>query len=47
MLCRIIGRYPTEQSATVVVRIEDGWLGEPDVPLLYHERSYWKPGDRV
>ena len=47
MLCRIIGRYPVEQSAAIVVRIEDGGLGEPDVPLLYHERSYWKPGDRV
>jgi len=47
MLCRIIGRYPVEQSAAIVVRIEDGALGEPDVPLLYHERSYWKPGDRV
>ncbi|CAN5494649.1 flavin reductase family protein [soil metagenome] len=47
MLCRIIGRYPVEQSAVIVLRIEDGALGEPDVPLLYHERSYWKPGDRV
>lgn len=47
MLCRIVGRYPIEQSATIVVRIEEGALGTPDVPLLYHERSYWKPGDRV
>jgi flavin reductase (DIM6/NTAB) family NADH-FMN oxidoreductase RutF len=47
MLCRIIGRYPIEHSAAIVVRIEDGSLGEPDMPLLYHERSYWKPGDRV
>ena len=47
MLCRIIGRYPIEQSAAIVVRIEDGSLGEPDMPLLYHERSDWKPGDRV
>jgi len=47
MLCRIVGRYPIEQSATIVVRIEDGALGTPDVPLLYHERSYWQPGDRV
>ncbi len=47
MLCRIIGRYPVEQSAAIVVRIEDGALGEADVPLLYHERSYWQPGDRV
>lgn len=44
MLCRIIGRYPVEQSAAVVVRVESGALGEPDVPLLYHERQYWRPG---
>jgi flavin reductase (DIM6/NTAB) family NADH-FMN oxidoreductase RutF len=47
LVCRIIGRYPVEESALVVVRIEDGGLGEPDVPLLYHERDYWKPGDRA
>ncbi len=47
MLCRIIGRYPVEQSAAIVVRIEDGSLGDSDLPLLYHERSYWQPGDRV
>ena len=47
MLCRIVGRYPIEQSATIVVRVEQGSLGAPDVPLLYHERSYWQPGDRV
>ena len=47
MLCRIVGRYPVEQSAAIVVRIEDGRLGEEDIPLLYHERQYWKPGDRV
>jgi flavin reductase (DIM6/NTAB) family NADH-FMN oxidoreductase RutF len=47
MLCRIIGRYPVENSAAIVVRIEDGDLGDADVPLLYHERQYWKPGDRV
>ncbi len=43
MLCRIVGRYPVERSAVIVTRIEDGALGEPDVPLLYHEREYWKP----
>ncbi len=47
MLCRIVGRYPVEQSAAIVVRIEDGALGASDVPLLYHERSYWQPGDQV
>lgn len=47
MLCRIIGRYPVEESAVVVVEIEDGGLGDPDIPLLYHEREYWRPGDRA
>ncbi len=47
MVGHIIGRYPVEQSAVVVVRIEGGALGHPDTPLLYHEREYWKPGDRV
>ncbi|MBX3195941.1 MAG: flavin reductase family protein [Microbacteriaceae bacterium] len=47
MLCRIVGRYPVEDSAMVAVRIEDGALGEEDTPLLYHERQYWRPGDSV
>jgi flavin reductase (DIM6/NTAB) family NADH-FMN oxidoreductase RutF len=47
MLCRIIGRYPVEESAVVVTRIEEGALGDVDVPLLYHEREYWAPGDRA
>lgn len=44
MLGRVVGRYPVEESAVVVVSIEDGGLGEPDDPLLYHEREYWRPG---
>lgn len=47
MVCRIIGRYPVAESAVVVVQIVDGALGSSDVPLLYHERAYWKPGDRA
>jgi len=47
MLCRIIGRYPVEESAVVVVQIEDGALGAEDIPLLYHERQYWRPGESV
>jgi flavin reductase (DIM6/NTAB) family NADH-FMN oxidoreductase RutF len=45
MLGRIIGRYPVEESAIVAVQIEDGALADDDIPLLYHERAYWKPGD--
>jgi flavin reductase (DIM6/NTAB) family NADH-FMN oxidoreductase RutF len=47
MLCRIIGRYPVEESAIIAVQIEDGALGAEDTPLLYHERTYWRPGDSV
>lgn len=46
MLGRIVGRYPVEHNAVVVVQIEDGGLGEPDEPLLYHERSYWRLHDQ-
>jgi hypothetical protein len=34
-----------EESAIVAVQIEDGALADDDIPLLYHERAYWKPGD--
>lgn len=44
MLGRIVEVHPVEANAVVVVRIEDGALGEPDEALLYHERSYMKPG---
>ena len=47
MLCRVIARYPVEQNAVVVVRIEDGGFGEPDEPLLYHQRQYWRPGAAI
>lgn len=47
MLGRVIGRYPVEESAIVAVRIEDGALGDEDIPVLYHERQYWRPGDSV
>lgn len=47
MVCRIIERYEVAESGIVVVQIIDGGLGDIDVPLLYHERAYWKPGDRA
>jgi len=47
MLARVVGRYPVEESALVVVRIEDGGFGEPDEPLLYHQREYRRLGDMV
>lgn len=47
MVGRIVERFPVANSAVVVVQIEDGALGEPDAALLYHERTYLKPGDAV
>lgn len=47
MLGRIVERVPVADNAVVVVRIEDGGLGEEDQALLYHERSYLTPGSVV
>lgn len=43
MVGRIVGRYPVEQNAVIVVRIEDGGLGSADDAIIYHERRYWTP----
>jgi flavin reductase (DIM6/NTAB) family NADH-FMN oxidoreductase RutF len=45
MVGRIVDRFPVHNSAVVVVQIEDGGLGEPDEPLLYHERRYHRPSE--
>jgi flavin reductase (DIM6/NTAB) family NADH-FMN oxidoreductase RutF len=47
MLGRIVERVPVHNNAVVVVQIEDGELGEPDEALVYHERSFRRPGDAV
>jgi len=44
MLGRIVGRYPVHENAVIVVQIEDGGLGEPDEAMLYHERTFFRPG---
>lgn len=44
MLGRIVARHPVESNAVVVVQIEDGSLGAPDEALLYHERTFLRPG---
>ncbi|WP_353809780.1 flavin reductase family protein [Agromyces sp. SYSU T00194] len=44
---RILERFEVHESAVVVLRVDEGAIGEPDVPLLYHERSYRAPGDVV
>lgn len=45
MLGRIIEVVPVHNNAVIVVEIEDGALGPEDHALLYHERSYLRPGE--
>jgi flavin reductase (DIM6/NTAB) family NADH-FMN oxidoreductase RutF len=45
MIGRIIERFPVHNNAVVVVQIEQGGSGPDDDALLYHERTYLKPGD--
>lgn len=40
MLGRIVARTNVAENAMIAVQIEQGALGEPDEPLLYHERAY-------
>ncbi|HWU57160.1 MAG TPA: flavin reductase family protein [Microbacteriaceae bacterium] len=47
MLGRIVERVPVHNNAVIVVQIEDGELGDPDDALVYHERSFRRPGDAV
>ncbi|MEO6944981.1 MAG: flavin reductase family protein [Lacisediminihabitans sp.] len=47
MIGRIIERHPVANNAVIVVQIEQGGVGEPDEALLYHERTYRRPGDPV
>jgi flavin reductase (DIM6/NTAB) family NADH-FMN oxidoreductase RutF len=45
MVGRITVRANVHSSAVVIVQIEEGGMGEDDVPLLYHERTYLTLGD--
>lgn len=47
MVGRIIERHPIANNAVIVVQIEAGGVGEPDEALLYHERTYRRPGVAV
>lgn len=40
MVGRIVERVAVQNSAVVVVQIEEGGIGEDDNALLYHERAY-------
>ena len=43
MLGTIIEVHPVHGNAVVIVRIEQGGLGDEDDALLYHERTYMRP----
>ena len=45
MLGRIVEVHPVHNNAIVVIEIEDGELGDEDDALLYHERTYMRPGE--
>lgn len=45
MVGRVVDVHPVHGNAVVVVEIESGELGEEDHALLYHERSYLRPGE--
>lgn len=47
MVGRIVARTHVAESAMIAVQIEEGSLGEPDEPLLYHERRYRALGDEL
>lgn len=40
MVGTIVARTPVADNAMIAVQIDEGALGEPDEPLLYHERRY-------
>ena len=45
MLGRILEVVPVHPHAVIVVENEDGGLGSEDHALLYHERTYLRPGE--
>ena len=47
MIGRIVERLHVAGNAVIVVQIEEGGVGEPDEALLYHERTYRRPGEPV
>ena len=40
MVGTIVARTPVADNAMIAVQIDEGALGDPDEPLLYHERSF-------
>jgi len=44
MIGRIAEVHEVHNNAIIVIEIEDGEVGDEDDALLYHERTYLKPG---
>jgi flavin reductase (DIM6/NTAB) family NADH-FMN oxidoreductase RutF len=40
MVGTIVARTPVAENAMIAVQIEEGALGDPDEPLVYHERAF-------
>lgn len=47
MVGTIVARTPVADNAMIAVQIEEGSLGEPDEPLLYHERAFRALGEHL
>jgi flavin reductase (DIM6/NTAB) family NADH-FMN oxidoreductase RutF len=47
LICRIVEKHEVEKNAVVVVEILDGLFPEELSSLLYHQRGYVIPGDRI
>lgn len=45
MIGTVLEVHPVHNNAVIVVQIDDGELGDEDEALLYHERTYMRPGD--
>ena len=47
MVGTIVARTAVADNAMIAVQIEEGALGEPDEPLLYHERAFRALGEHL
>lgn len=47
LICRVRELHPVESNAVVIVDILGGMEGDPDLGLLYHQRGYSTPGERL
>ncbi|NDE69279.1 MAG: flavin reductase, partial [Microbacteriaceae bacterium] len=47
LICKVVARHEVEKNAVVVVEILEGLFAEELPSLLYHQRGYVVPGDRI